>query len=269
MHSATTKLRSYFIQIGLSAEIANVYLALCKYGPQSLLSLSRNAGVERTRLYRLLDSLIASQLIEIEEEYKRKLYKAAPITNLQILLSKKQQSLNDLHNKLDGLQTELNQAAFASPHAHVQFYQGKEGIKQMLWNETRTNNENLSILHGNMQTYTNEVFFARWAERCNANGITFRSVVSDHFLRMQKTWYISHNNTKLANWQGRYIPASLFAITHSTIIYGDVVAYYNWEDGETFGSEIHNKQIAQTQRQFFELLWALGKPIDNYGMDFG
>lgn len=265
--SVTSKLRTYFAQIGLNAEIADIYLALCKYGPQSLLGLSRNAGIERTRLYRLVDALVATQLIEIEEEYKRKTYKAAPIANVQILLSKKQQELNNLHDTLQELQAELNHAVFAAPHAHVQFYQGKEGVKQMLWNETRAQGENLSILHGNMQAYTNEAFFTRWAERCNARGITFRSVASDHFLQSQNAWYKAHNNSKLAKWSGRYVPSDVFSITHSTVIYDDVVAYYNWEDGETFGSEVHNKQIAHTQRQFFELLWNLGKPIENYGIN--
>jgi hypothetical protein len=59
------------------------------------------------------------------------------------------------------------------------------------------------------------------------------------------------------------MPEHLFPITHSTVIYGDVTAYFNWKDGEIFGIEIYNQQIADAQRQFFEMLWRQGVPVDD------
>lgn len=47
-----------------------------------------------------------------------------------------------------------------------------------------------------------------------------------------------------------------------SILYDEVIAYYNWKDGEIFGIEIYNQEMAGTQRQLFEMLWKQGQPID-------
>src|SRR5688500_18399174 len=151
MPSDISPMHEYFAKLGLDPEIADIYLALQIYGPQSLLQLSRNAKIERTRLYRLLDTLSDCHLLEVEELYKRKLYKAAPITNLQGLLTKREQEIRDLQQELTVLNEQYGKV-MRSPLTHVQFYRGPEGVKQMFWNGTRAKSENLSILYENMQS---------------------------------------------------------------------------------------------------------------------
>lgn len=265
MPNDISPVHEYFAKLGLDPEIADVYLALQAYGPQSLLQLARNAKIERTKLYRLIDTLTENHLIEIEVEYKRKAYKAAPISNLQILLTKKEQEIRELHAGLSQLQAAYPSNALHSPLTHVQFYRGLDGLKQMFWNQTKAQSESLAILYENIQNRTNSSFFERWVERCNQQGMAFRSVAGDHFLRSQREWYSDHDNEKLAHWQGRYIPESVFPITHSTVTYDDVVSYYNWKDGEVFGFEIYNQEIANAQRLFFEMLWQQGQPIPGHG----
>jgi hypothetical protein len=53
----------------------------------------------------------------------------------------------------------------------------------------------------------------------------------------------------------------VFPVAHSTIIYDDVVTYHNWHNGVLFGIEIHNKEIADAQRVFFEMLWQRAEPL--------
>lgn len=258
-------MREYFAKLGLEPEIAEIYLALQAYGPQNLLQLARNAKIERTRLYRLLDTLVECQLIEIEEEYKRKLYKAAPVGNLQVLLTKREQEVRDLQKELTSLQAHYEPNVLHSPLTHVQSYRGIDGVKQMFWNQTRAKGESLSILYANIQSKSNLVFFERWVERCNTLGLTSRSIVGDHFLATQRDWYNQHDNEKLAHWQGRYLPEAVLPITHSTVTYDDVIAYYNWKDGEIFGVEVYNAEVAAAQRHVFETFWEQGQPIPGHG----
>lgn len=265
MPNDITPMHEYFAKLGLDPEIADIYLALHAFGPQSLLALARNAKIERTRLYRLLDTLQDNHLVEIETQYKRKTYKAAPIGNLQILLTKKEQELRDLHAGLHELQDAYQHNSIHSPLTHVQFYRGIEGVKQMLWNQTKSTTENLSILHENMQNKSNLAFFERWVQRFNERDLRARSIAGDHFLATQQNWYQGHSNEKLKNWEGRYVPDTIFPITHSTVTYDDVVAYYNWKDGEVFGIEVYNQEIANAQRFFFEMLWEKGQSIPGHG----
>lgn len=261
MNESTTAIRTYFAKLGLDKEIADLYLALHTYGPQSISELSRNSGVERTRIYRLIDTLMESALIEVEAQYKRGIIKAAPITNLHVLISKREQELQSLQDELSLVERVLSSSSkLSSPSTRVQFYQGAEGTKQMFWNETKAHTENLSILFDNMQAKTKDRFFERWATRCNERNLHFRGLYGENFMEDLEKWRARHNTARIANWEGRYIGPAVFPITHSTVIYDDVVAYYNWHEGEIFGIEIYNQQIADSQRALFEMLWKQATP---------
>lgn len=253
-------IQTYFAKLGFESEIAEIYLALHAFGPQSISELARNSKVERTRIYRLIDKLLESNLIEVESHYKRGVIKAAPIANLHILISKKEQELKSLQDELELIQQVLARNSLSSPATRVQFYNGPEGAKQMFWNETKAKTEILVILYENMQVKTNSVFFERWVTACNEKQIRFRGIVGDEFLSSQKQWYSTHKNERLEHWQERHASKDTFPVTHSMMIYDNVVAYFNWQDGEIFGIEIYNKDIANSQRHFFEMLWDKAKP---------
>ena len=146
----------------------------------------------------------------------------------------------------------------------VQFYEGMDGVKQMLWNQARAaRGENLAILYDNMQHKTNLAFFERWVRKCNEAGIQFRGIIGDEFIRTQQAWYASHSNERLARWQARHVPDELFPIRHSVVTYDDVVLHYHCQDNRVLGIEIHDALIAQMQRQFFELLWQQSTAVDD------
>lgn len=254
--------RDYFKRLGFEPEIADIYLALCTYGPQTISELARHSGVERTRIYRLTQDLEASNLVEVSLQYKRRIFRAAPINNLQIVLSKKEQELGQLKSDLDKVDDILNQTQMSSPTTQVQFYQGIEGIKQMLWNQTKSSTEVLSILNDIFQYKTGKAFFGRWVEAMNDRNVTHRLIVDDNFINSVKKWTAEAGveRTKLRNT--RHVTPEFFTIKHATFIYDDVMAYYDWKDGQIFGVEMHNADIAATQRQFFEILWQKAQPID-------
>lgn len=257
-----TKVHEYFKQLGIDTKATDVYLALLAHGPQNISDLSRNSGIERTHIYRLIDKLVEINLIEVEREFKRSIVKPAPITNLQILLSKKEQDLKYLQDKLGSIEQLLVNNTLSNEATRVQMYRGSAGLKQLFWNETKSTTENLSILCENMQSKTGLAFFERWVERCNDRRIHFRSIFGDGFIRSQDQWYEKHVNETLNHWEGRFLPSTIFNISHYMTVYDNVVAYYNWKDGEVFGVEIYNRQIADTQRYFFESLWQKSGSFD-------
>lgn len=256
-------LRQYFQRLGLDSDIADVYLALHAYGPQNMLQLSRNSGVERTKLYRLVEVLVSHHLVEKQTEYKKTVILAAPINNLQILLSQREQELHDLQADLRQLHHLLSQNSIASPATRVQMYRGSEGLKQMFWNQSKATTATLAIMYENMQNRTKLAFFERWVRRCNERNLQFRGIIGDYFVKTQQDWYRQHSNERLNNWAARYAPPHIFPITHSNITYDNVVSYFNWKDGEVFGIEIYNPEIAAAQQRFFKLLWEKSIPVDD------
>jgi len=262
MNDTSRALIDYFGRLGFPAETGALYVCLKKGGPQTISELSRNSGVERTRVYRLIPEMQENNLVTIDTEYKHGIITAAPVDSLSIHLAKREQEIADLQQELPFIQAAIASIDVSPKPTSVKFYRGKSGVKQMLWNETNASSEIVSILHEGIQLKTDSKFFERWVEKCNTKQLTFRSVVSDDFVRKQSKWYESHFNDQLQHWQGREIAESVFSISHGTVIYDEVVGYFYWDDEEIFGVEIHNATIAKTQRQFFDLLWDQAQPIN-------
>ena len=260
-------IRTYFAKLGLETEIADIYLALHAHGPQTISALARNSRVERTRIYRLIDKLLASNLIEVESHYKHGIIKAAPIANLHILINEKEQELRNLQDELGLIEQVLARNSLSSPATRVQFYYGREGIRQMLWNQLETKGEMVGYNYRIDDEATGKAYMRRWAEEFIKRGLQSRLLTGDDFAascREGKQALGEDVGERIPGIQYRYIAPNDFPITHSCESYDSVVAYYQWHRGEIFGFEIYNQSIADAQRQLFELLWAKSKPEQRY-----
>jgi hypothetical protein len=252
----TEAIRLYFAKLGLEAEIADLYLALHAHGPQTISELSRSSKVERTRIYRLIDDLLASNLVEVESHYKRGIIKAAPIANLHILINQKEQEAKALHDELGLIEQVLARNSLSSPATRVQFYNGPEGVRQMRWNQLRVKDPSGTVgyNHQIIDDITGNAFMGRWAEEFKIRGLHARLLVDDAFWdswRQRKP-----AGARIPGIEYHYIAPSVFNIGNDCSIYDNVTTYFQKKDGEVFGIEIYNQEIANTQRQFFEMLWA-------------
>jgi sugar-specific transcriptional regulator TrmB len=242
--------------------VADIYTALVEYGAQTISALARTSGVERTRIYRSLHELQALHLVEIELQPHRQVIRAASITNLQNSITRKRSLLDDVAKQIADYENDVRSIAMpGTSETRVQFYKGSDGIEQMFWNQTKATTPILSLLSENMQSHVPKAFFERWVQRCNENAIASRSIVDERFIEAQKRWYGGTFSHSLENWEGRKMPASVSTIPHRTTVYNNVTTYFSWQDGDLFGIEIHNQNIADTQRQYFELLWQQSGPI--------
>lgn len=232
--------------------LTRLYLTLFEHGDLTISRLSKLSGIERTHIYRSIDKLSKLQLIECIVDEKRQLYRSSPPHIIQHVLdmrAKEAENQRLAFTSITPLLTAKNTAA-----TEVKFYSGISGIKQMLWNQTKAKSEIVSILSENIQSHTGEVFFKEWVDTCNAKNIPMRSVIDDNFIEQQIRWYGAFGHS-LKNWSSRKLPESSSSIPHRTTIYDNVTTYFNWQDIDVFGIEIYNQSIADTQREYFELLW--------------
>jgi hypothetical protein len=222
MLTDTSAIRTYFAKLGLEQEIADIYLALHANGPQTMSELSRSSKIERTRIYRLVDKLLESNLIEVDAQHKRGVIKAAPIANLSILIQQKELELRSLRDDLELIQQVLARNSLSSPAARVQFFYGPEGIRQKLWNELDAKSVVVGYHHPHTDDIPGKQFMAKWT-----------SELKERNAKRQ----IADDDSK----------------DHSCHTYDDVVAYYLWKDGEAYGIELRNTEIAAMQRQLLQI----------------
>lgn len=250
--------KEFLRKVGLSREATQIYLALIEHGRQTVTDISRNSRVERTKVYRTLPELEETGLVSWVEGVSRTELTAASFDTVQVLLSKKEQEVEDLKRMRAGVASVLRELESSAPRTSVKVYRGSEAIKQMLWNETKSKTELLSILRHGIQIDTREKFFDRWVRVCNERGLIARSIVGPDFSKKQEQWHHHRSVERLRHWRGRVVEPETFQIEHDMIIYDDTVGYYYWGQDEVFGVEINNSLVSSSQRQFFELLWRMG-----------
>jgi len=251
-------IRTYFAKLGLEPEVADIYLALYSYGPQTISELSRNSKVERTRIYRLIDHLMASNLIEVESHYKRGIIKAAPIANLRILINEKEQELKSLQDDLELIEQALARNSLSTPSTRVQFYRGTEGIRQLTWNKLRANGGLIGCAYRITDDAAGNNFMYKWAREFEARGLHKKLLINDDYVA---SWNARKPQGKrIGGHVYNYIDPSVFKITNICDVYNDVTTFFQRKDNEIFGIEIYNQDIADMHRQFFQMLWAKSKP---------
>jgi len=251
-------IRTYFAKLGLETEIADLYLALHSHGPQTISELSRNSRVERTRIYRLIDKLMESNLIEVESHHKRGIIKAAPVANLRILINERENELKNLQDELGLIEKVLARNSLSSPATRVQFYSGVEGIRQIRWNQLRAKTEHVGYAYRVTGEGSGKAFGQKWAEEFEAKGLRKRLLINDEFVESWERY--GTTGRRINGIDYHYIDSDTFTIRNISDTYDDVTVYFQWKDGEMFGIEIYNQDIADTQRQIFEILWAKSKP---------
>ena len=268
MSTELSAVQTYFAKLGLAPEVADIYLALQTHGPLSISELARHSGVERTRIYRLIDQLMESSLIEIEPGSKRGMLKAAPIANLQILITQRELELQSLQDELQLVEQLLGRNSLSTPATHIQTHQGvgtRDRIYQYI-QEARS--EACGILQMpsplGESAVDDQQTAEKWITECNKRDLKFRAIISQSETddntantdQATKIWQPKSDGTQqLKQATLRVITASTFPILLSTIVYDDVVIYIDKQHGEDYAVQTRNFKIAGLQRQLFELLW--------------
>lgn len=249
----------YLQKLGYEEEVIHLFLTLLEAGPVSYLQASRLSGIERTKIYRMVEVLSEKGIIELIVEDKRTLLQAADVQKIQLIVENERLKTEELSKNFPTFQETIRDIAYNSPSSQVRFYRGKEGIKQMLWNELDAQGESVCFIYKIFDPFVGTSFFDKWVVEFNLRNLTSRELRTEIFDKS----YQEHPNElcfTMRNIEIRYLPSKILPITQSMSVYNNVVSIYNWWHNEIFGIEIYNQQFANFQRFFFETVWKKGKP---------
>ena len=256
-------LQEFLSALGLNNEEIVLYHSLVEKGEETVLQLARNTGINRTKVYRLLEVMKQKGVIEdIVREHKQ-MITAAPISRLEMLLKKQEARTESLRATFPSV------AELLAQHAHhhdsqtkVLYYNGHSGIEQMIWNTLRAKKELYGYTYRMLAEIGGAKLAAFWRDEWVKRGLIFKDIYSDEYLRSKKQ---NPQKDSIASpsihFQSRYIPSTILDIQHQVDIYNNVVAYYNWHKGEVFGVEIYNQKVADLQKQLFQLVWNAAKAV--------
>ena len=248
-------------RLGLSADESKVYLALLEK-PLTHLELSRKTSINRTKVYRIADNLMARSLITEKQRDDGKFLAATDPANLEVELSTAQERLKLQKQVFKNVLPSLAELYTNKPIDPQEFFtvstfEGSAGLKQMLWNELKTKNELCVYSHDTLD----QVAGRRWAENYRAE-ITKRKVPH----RVLENFDSRHvlESTQVVGYEAiynvRFLNRGELDLQQELTIHDDVVSIYNWNrtgNGVKVGLEIHNQQFADFQKSIFETYWKL------------
>ncbi|MBP9702174.1 hypothetical protein KBD69_00660 [Candidatus Woesebacteria bacterium] len=252
------KIIEFVQKMGFSAEAARVYQTMVLRGAMSLSELSRESGVERTRLYRQVPEWVAQGLLQELLAYKSRRYAAVEPTMLANKLSVQKKRIEELELQVPEIE-QIASEAMGQQKTRVKYFRGVEGIKQILWNESKARSEVVGYTYRNLIEVVGKEFFEEYARELEKNKVKMRDLRADAFMESVKSEGFVRRHIEHSGW--RYLPDSTMKLTHNLDVYDDVVAMYYWDDNDVWGVEIQNARMAKMQRSIFETLWGIAKKV--------
>ncbi len=258
MSEQTDKLITLLEPYGLSSEESRIYLDLLENGTLSALQISRNVHIGRTKVYRLLDILIAKELVVQKFNDAGLTFVADPPAHLEFLLTKREGELATLRANLptviEGLE---RQTATGMKASQVLYYRGQRGLSQVNWHILRAKKEFLSYEVDNAEAYLSKREAEDLRARIVQGKIGIRTIMNIHHM---PSFTDVVGLTDL--WQLRYVDPKILSIKADIFIYNNVYAVVNYlAKGDVFCVEIYNEQLAGMQKAMFEDLWGRAKPF--------
>lgn len=248
-------------KLGLTQDEIEIYLALL-HAPSAPLSLSRQTGIKRTKIYSLLDSLEKRSLIARQTDERGTYFVVTETTNLGIELSEREIQLKEQQRTFHQIMPMLDalRGAGGSQPFVVRTYENTEGLKQMLWHELKARGELLSFGGGDIEELIPDpAWAAKQRERVVKAGYRVREIINSE--TDLPTNIENHGYLQLYNCRG--ISAQIVSLEDQIIIYNDTVAIYNWRHDYKVGVEIISKTFANTMRSTFEYFWKLTEPTNS------
>jgi len=238
--------------IGLPPEESALYLAGLSLGSSPASAFAKRAGMNRITAYNHLESLAKRGLLTVVQAKSGKKY--APVSPEEFALEARK-NVDALHRVLPELRA-LQGASFRSPQ--VKFFQGWEGVKRV-YEDTLTaegellNFANSALVRAHWEHYDEEYVAERVRRKLHLRGIAPDDEAGKHV----------HGLDHKALREIRLVPAKDFNFNNEINIYDQKVAIVSFGEGEgeLFGIIIESADVADTQRQIFEMAWRYAKVV--------
>jgi len=232
-------------QVGLTENESKVYLALLQLGKANIGKIAEKSRVHRTNIYETIKGLEKKGLVNLLEVEGVKSYEAVDPENLMDLVTKKEEKLKAIIPQLK-LSRKL-----APQKSEVHVYEGLEAFKSLLNHFLDLGKPRLVIGGPPGALRLLGDFLKTYHEKRVDLKVPIRQIYN--FESMERAKYLD----SLPFTDVRCLPEE-YDSPVSTTICGDEVAMSYWKGIPIF-IHIVKKEIADSYRSYFELLWNKAK----------
>lgn len=233
--------------LDLSPAERKAYETLLISGAMSPPTLAKISSLTRVNAYAALRGLAIKGLVKEKLVTKKKVYSPEPPTKLEDLA---RQKADQAKTSLDSIQavipTLMNQFALISDRPGVSHYQGLDGVKQIYEDSLRPPHyEESYVLRSVYDSKEIEPYIYEFIHRRAKLGIKNKTL-TPYFEPAKKEAELLRER--------RFLPKKKFSLPTEISIYGDKVSLISLRK-ELIGTVIQSKDVADTFKMLFELLW--------------
>jgi sugar-specific transcriptional regulator TrmB len=251
--------------LGLNGVEIQIYIFLLKKGISTVLQISREVSINRTSVYRICEKLSLEGFLRKSAEKDTTKYESASVDFLRTKiddLEKKTVQVKEMYPVFKKSFEEIERLKLNK--IKVIHYNGKDEVRQLIWNELEAKTEVLSLGFRTLAEAVGKDFIVHWWNENVRRGIYSKIIANPGTFELKDT-QDSYTKEKylddLNNMEKRLIDEDVMKITEETFIYDDVFGIVQWEGDEVFGVEIYNKAVADQERELFKVLWKMARKM--------
>ncbi len=251
-----------FLRLGISPDQTRIYRYLLGKLPQSALAISRALTVPRTRVYRILDKLLAVGLVEQTVGPLGIVFRATDMGRLERLVADRETELAAIKQSLPIVCSSLSKTSGSDAgRAAITYHTGLPGLKHVTWNSLDAKKDLYIIEKAtDMTAFVDREFAEEYRRELVRRKIMVWQLTTIPHIA---PWTDVPDCVKW--WKVRYIDKKLLPVVCESIVYNDVYAMYTWDKTEAFAVEITNHDVAVQQKILFQFLWTHARPMKIIG----
>jgi DNA-binding MarR family transcriptional regulator len=242
--------------LGLGRDEAKIYLEL-NNRLSTHLQLSRETGVNRTKVYRIIAALEKKGLVARRTDDRGTFLTACDLSVLELRLAEREERIKKQRGVLQEVIPDLNMLRQDSGSGFfVQTYEGATGYKQMVWHELQAKGEVLALGNGTIEEEASDEYWSkRHRQRQIEAGYVTREITNYAYGAGGMETFTAQELLQAGLYEHRRLSPEILTFDGQTIIYNDTVSIYHWKHEKKVGLEIISRTYAEMMRQMFYLYW--------------
>jgi sugar-specific transcriptional regulator TrmB len=236
--------------LGLSEKETKVYLASLELGAETVQNISKKSGINRATTYVQIELLKAKGLMSEFEKGKKTFYIAESPSRLSRLLNVYEKDLELKKAEVARILPFLNDIfAGAGEKPKVRFFEGMEGARAM-------QDDFLAVEDKKIQSFTNPDKLFELLPK-HEEDYTKRRIeqgIQTEVIYTRKDGPIENANDASKLRTTKFVSPEKFPMAADVTIFGNKVAIVTYK-AKPIGVVIEDKEIADTMRSIFYLIW--------------
>lgn len=239
-------------EIGMTDNEIKVYLAMLEENENLASAIAEKTKINRSLMYAILGNLIEKGMVSYVIKENRKYFRATDPEKILNVLKEKEGLIKKQEEAIKKIIPDLRKLRLPKKEeVKVEIYRGKEGNKTLLDDLLRLGEDYLCLGYSGLSLGIVPYYFIHWHKKRVKMGIK-RKIITKEQMRGKKQMLFGLTRAK-------YVPDE-YNIPISTMIYGNKV----WimlpaGKNDQVSILIRSKNIANSYRNYFNLLWKIAK----------